>query len=284
VSYKITGYIILRDIPKQAVQLDLSIYQIRGGFRGFALVLPGIHYISVQDKGEMIEGFWCYLESLGAIIKVYDYEQKKFIAPDQESENRYKIMALSGAMNKALIPVIQRNPKQTLRWQKLTSFLKAEHLNSDLHNEIPMKPPINITPEELNEWYLTKNKSRFELTLLDSHKGNINSLLAEFQLMFIKWLIKKNDEVAFNRWFHLLNAFYNAGETSINSFPNLFSNLADILVEQFNCFPKKLLQNNNRLFKGLSYMIEDMDDTGNLELKKKSQKLKALLKNNLLTL
>ncbi|MHA1684395.1 MAG: hypothetical protein ACTSUE_25890, partial [Promethearchaeota archaeon] len=41
------GYIILRDIPKKEVQLDLALYKIQGGFRGFALVPPGLHFVKV---------------------------------------------------------------------------------------------------------------------------------------------------------------------------------------------------------------------------------------------
>ena len=39
---KMFGYIILRDIPKYNAQLDLSIYEIKGGFRGFAEIPPGV--------------------------------------------------------------------------------------------------------------------------------------------------------------------------------------------------------------------------------------------------
>ncbi|MGC9778693.1 MAG: hypothetical protein HZR80_05575 [Candidatus Heimdallarchaeota archaeon] len=51
------GYIILRDIPKEEAQLDFSIFEIKGGFRGYAEVEPGIHYVSVKDGDNMSEGF-----------------------------------------------------------------------------------------------------------------------------------------------------------------------------------------------------------------------------------
>ena len=116
------GCIILRDIPKQAAQLDLAIYRIQGGFRGFALVPPGTHYVSVEVDGKMNEGFWCYLKPSSVIIKIYDYENETFIDSDPESEERYRMMALSGAMNKALLPVMKQNAELSMKWQKLVSF------------------------------------------------------------------------------------------------------------------------------------------------------------------
>ena len=65
------GYIILRDIPKKLVQLDLIYFPIKGGFRGFAEVSPGPHYVSIEVNEEMHEGFWCWVNTGEAIIKVY---------------------------------------------------------------------------------------------------------------------------------------------------------------------------------------------------------------------
>ncbi len=72
------GYIILRDIPKQVVQLDLLYFPIKGGFRGFCEVNSGPHYVSIEVDDEMHEGFWCWVKPGEAIIKVYDPENNIF--------------------------------------------------------------------------------------------------------------------------------------------------------------------------------------------------------------
>ena len=69
------GYIILRDIPKKLVQLDLLDFPIRGGFRGFAEVNPGPHYVSIKVNEEMHKGFWCWVKPGEVIVKMYDYEK-----------------------------------------------------------------------------------------------------------------------------------------------------------------------------------------------------------------
>ncbi|TXT67420.1 MAG: putative AAR2 pre-mRNA splicing protein [Promethearchaeota archaeon] len=227
----------------------------------------------------MIEGFWCYLKPSSVIIKVYNDEEHKFIDPTPETEETYTKMALSGAMNRALIAVMQRNTTQSLHWQKLTSFIREEQLSLIFYKETPMRPPPHMLSEEIEEWYITTHKSRFEQALFDSHKGSIESLLAEFQLAFVKWIVLKKDEIAFNRWFHLLFAFYNAGEHSIDSNPKFFAQLNEILIEQFSCFSLKFLRTNKQLFQGISYMIEDMIENGNKELRMSSCKLCSFLKN-----
>ena len=94
------GYIILRDIPKRAVQLNLSIFEIQGGYRGFAEILPGLHYVSVEMDGEMLDGFWCYVEPSAVVVKVFDYDSLTFQDPDPKSIKQYTQMARSGAMNR----------------------------------------------------------------------------------------------------------------------------------------------------------------------------------------
>ncbi len=273
------GYIILRDIPKKAAQLDLSIYDIQGGFRGFALVPPGLHYISVEVNGKMNEGFWCYLKPSSAVVKMYDYKSKKFIDPDPESEEQYRMMALSGAMNKALIPVMQRNSEMAMMWQKLVSFIKEEFFPLKLNKETPMTPPIELTPVELSEWFLTNHKSRYEQAFNETHKGTPESLLAEFQYSFVLFTLQKPDDQGFNRWIHLLQAFYNAGEKSIDSTPEVFTHLSKILIEQLKCIPNDWFDSSNKIFSGIYNMIEDMIDTENNDLIETARLLENSLKS-----
>ncbi len=273
------GYIILRDIPKRAVQLDLSVYGIQGGFRGFALVPPGAHYVSVEINGKMSEGFWCYLKPSSAVIKVFDYETETFSDPDPESEERYRTMALSGAMNRVLIPVMKRNAEMSMLWQGLVSFIRGEHFPLTLHDETPIATPLGLSPEELSGWFLTTHRSRFEQAFHDTHGGNSESLLAEFQYAFALFTVQKMHEQAFNRWRYLLQAFYHAGERSIDSAPEVFNPFGKFLIEQLKCVPKDWFDSNNKIFYGVNNMIEDMIDTGNKSLKENAKMLSNHLKS-----
>ena len=275
------GYIILRDIPKKAVQLDLSIFEIQGGFRGFALVPPGLHYISVEVAGKMIDGFWCYLKPSSAIVKIFDYEKEIFVDPDEESKEQYQMMALSGAMNRALIPVMQKDGEMAMVWQGLVSSIKEENFPVILNRETPIMPPLDLSSEELSDWYLTKHKSRFEHALYDTHEGNINSLLAEFQYAYASLIVKGKSDVAFERWSYLLQSFYNAGERSIESESDFFIQLASILIKQLKWAPEEWFESGNNIFYGINNMIEDMIDTGEKLLGESAKMLQAYLKQKM---
>jgi hypothetical protein len=270
------GYIILRDIPKKAAQLDLSVYEVKGGFRGFALVPPGLHYVSIEVKEQMIEGFWCYLRPNDAVIKVFDYENEIFTDPDCESEERYKIMALSGAMNHALIPVMQRTPRMTNKWQKLVSHIKEDNFPLKLNHETPMQPPLDLSAEELSKYYLEKHKSRFELAFIETHKADVDSFLAEIQLAFVQAFVQENT-MAKERWQHLILSIYNVGERSIKDHEDLFPPLVDLIINQFDCLPDLRFSPQDILIDGSSNLIEDMNDTGLEKLIEKAQILNDYL-------
>ncbi len=257
------GYIILRDIPKEAAQLDLSIYEIKGGFRGFAQVPSGAHYATVKVNDEMIDGFWCYSEPSSVVVKVYDYEENKFKDDDPENEEHYSRLALSGAMNKALIHVMVRDAEVATLWTHLVSRIGKENFPPRINSKTPMMPPDNIPPKELNDWYVKIFKSRFEQAFYDTHEGDIFSFMAEFQFVFTNSLIIKSNEVFRSRWLDLLQAIYNAGERSIEATPNFFSEFIDILIPQFKLLPNDWFTKGSKVINKAEYLIEDMIDTKN---------------------
>lgn len=273
------GYIILRDIPKNNAQLDLSIYEIQGGFRGFAEVPPGVHYISVEHGGKMTEGFWCYVEPSGVVIKVYDYENETFYDDEPENIERYTQMALSGAMNKAFIPVMQRNAKMETEWLTLTLHVAKEHFPLKLHEETPMLPPVDLSPEDMSDYFVKEHKSRFEQAFQDTHGSNKDTFLAELELAYVRFIIKNSDEEAFDRWTHLLQAIYHAGERSIEPEPELFSDIVDILMRQFKFVPKEFLSSDSKVVFNVSHLIEDMADTDVKSLVEKSQEFANYLES-----
>lgn len=272
------GYIILRDIPKEAAQLDLLFYEIQGGFRGFAQVLPGPHFVSIKVDGEIHEGFWCYLEPSRVVVKVFNYENKLFQEDNPENELKYSNLALSGAMNKALIPVMLRSPEMAMDWIKLVSYIKIDNFPFTLHSETPIIPPENLSSEEMSAWFLDTYKSRFEQAFFETHGGNKDSFLAEFQFAFVRSLVKKTDDEALKRWLCLLQAVYNVGERNIKAVPDLFPPLIDIIMAQFKYLPEDWFKPNSQVVYGVSYLIEDMTDTGIEELIEKAKNFKDFLK------
>ncbi|MBY8993238.1 MAG: hypothetical protein KGD59_01720 [Candidatus Heimdallarchaeota archaeon] len=254
----------------------LAIYEIKGGFRGFAEVKPGIHYVTVKDDGKMVEGFWCEVKSNDTVIKRYDYQSKSFVDCEPEEELRYKDMAISGAMNQALIPVMKKSYSLVQFWLELTSYLKYENYPFTLHKEEPMTPPTELTPKELEEWYLTTFKSRFEQAFQNKHNRDMFSFFEELQFAYISYVLFK-DEQAYDCYFYLIQAVYNAGEWSVTNAPGFFRGFLDIIRKQFNTIKAEDLIPDNKLIANLSNLLEDMDDSGIEPLKEKASEFRRYL-------
>ena len=273
------GYIILRDIPKRLVQLDLLQFPIRGGFRGFSEVSPGPHYVSVEVNNDMHKGFWCWVEPGEAIIKVYDYENDIFKNDELKNEAHFKKLALSGAMNHVLIPITLNNFKSVSLWKKLTRNINSNNFPPILHNEVPMTLPLNINPNDVSDWYINTFKSRFEQAFNDTHTNNTQAFLEEFEFSFLKYMVHQSNENALERWMDLLQAVYNAGERSVEASPDLFIYFVNVVQYQFDLLKKEDLQPNTRIIVGVERIIEDMKDVGTSNLIKYAQAFETYLLN-----
>lgn len=265
------GFIVLRDVPKDEARIDLDTYNIEGGFRGFQLVPAGVHYTSVQVQGTH-KGFWCYLQPNEVLVKVFNASLQQFQDDEPETMARYQQLALGGAMDQALISYARDS---YLLWQELTNQISFSSFPPTLFQEEPKLPP-NLSSEELGNWVLHQ-KSRFEQALFDTHTGNISALLTEFQFAFVRWFIDDEDMEAFNRWRYLLQAFYNAGESSIAKNPDFFLSLIDILLTQFDCLPEEMFADDSFLVSQAEYLAEDMIDSDIENLVEKGQEFKDYL-------
>lgn len=236
------GAIILRDIPKEEVRIDLSRHPIQGGFRGFRTVPVGLHYVSVKS-GEHHTGFWCWMRPKQAIVKIFDYE-KGFLDADPGSATHYTNLALSGAMDHALI---QYPHEKFGPWYGL------------IHHIDPTEFPPRIHSEDAGEG------SRLDKVLQNTHQGDYVLLLAEFQFAFARWLVSLDtattDDAAHERWRHLLLAAYNAGEDRIRESGALFPDLVDALLQQFPLLPDEWFEPATFLTAQAGYLSEDMIDT-----------------------
>lgn len=256
--------IILRNIPKKVIKLDQVIYpNIKGGFRGFYQVPPGLHYISVLSSLSHI-GFWCFLKPNDAVVKVFNSEENCFENDESESENKFKNLALSGAMGAAL----KNYPLQYFPvWHSMSCYIREEFFPPTIYElELP-------------------SSSRFESSFKVTHDGNIDFFLQEFQFSFLKWycstLTDTQELSAFERWTHLLQSIYNAGEGNISESPRLFIELTDTIIAQFSCLNEDYFGNGSSVIENINYLIEDMRDSGNTEAKEKALALEVYLENKL---
>ncbi|MBD2086303.1 AAR2 splicing factor family protein [Trichocoleus sp. Lan] len=268
--------IVLRDVPKLSAQIDLFKYPLKGGFRGFSLVPPGVHYVSVQAEATH-PGFWCYLHPDEVVVKVFDYTLQQFVDDNSESVATYQQLAINGSMGTALFPYPQ---EQWEKWRKLTQYINSSDFPPQLHQEIVSEPPVNLPIAELSDWMEKHHKSRFELALFDTHKGDKEAFLGELQFSFVRWLVTSEndgDAEAFNRWQHLLLSIYNAGERIISQNSNCFVAVIDTLIAQFECLPDSMFEPNSFVNHDASYLVEDMLDTDIEELGAKGREFAAYL-------
>ncbi|MDY6901645.1 MAG: hypothetical protein SWZ49_26730 [Cyanobacteriota bacterium] len=261
------SYILLRDIPKQSVQLDFLLHQIQGGFRGFQEVPPGFHYGAVLSQGQW-RNFWCYLQPETVLVKRFDSELQKCIDDTPENTAEYTQLAIQNSMNRLLIsyPI-----KQYSDWQSLTQYITTD--SPVLHIEVSQS-----LSGEVNQDF----QPRFEKTFLLTHQSDIKGFLSEFQYAFLRWFMttkEKVDEVAQKRWTYLLNGMYNAGESAIKSYPELFSEFIDVYLAQLAQLPGHVFTNDSVICKQLNYLIEDINDTEISGLRQKARILATYIKH-----
>lgn len=246
--------VVLRDVPKQEVRIDLWTMPIKGGFRGFSGVpASSWHYVSVLHQDQHV-GFWCRTTEKGVVVKRFD--DGMFVDDETEMVTHFTQLAQSGAMNHVLLPYPVAGGVQ---WLALTQHLPQESFPPTLYEE--------DTGEEV---------SRFERAFLRTHQGNTTRFLAEFEYAFLCWLLQQ-DEAAMVRWRHLLLACYNAGERRIIKAEALFVKLAYLLSVQFSFLPDPFFQPDSWVMMQVSYMIEDMIDSDIGSLKEQATFLKAYL-------
>lgn len=250
--------IILRDIPKDVVQIDLMLYQVKGGFRGFCDLPPGLHYIALPGDGRW-PSCWCYVQSDEVAVRLFLRDSQQFVKDASEEATSYRQLANNGVMDSALQPYAV---DQQEVWRSLTQYITAP--NATLLN-----------PSKLVEG--TVERSRFEQVFLDHHKGNVEAFLGDFQFAFINWLMVLNhtpNGTTPQRWPQLLNALYNAGDRQISQNSHLFNVLVSVILAQFAQLPSHWLAPKSLVCTHLDYLIEDMADMEITILQKQAQALK----------
>ncbi len=266
-------YIILRDVPKEKAQIDADIYEIEGSFRGFKNVIPGFHSVGVQVD-QIYKGFWCYLQPNEVLVKVFNPTCQQFEDDEPETTVHYQKLAIAGAMDQVLIPY---NHDSGEIWEKLTNHINSRVFPLIIHEEKSNPAAVNISFEKPSDLLLEQQQSRFEQALFNTHGGDTEAFLIEFQFAFARWYSNIEDLEALNRWRYLLQAIYNAGESGITKAPELFSGLIDTLLVQLDCLPDDMFVPNSFVTSQARYLAEDMIDSDIENLVEKGQEFKDYL-------
>ncbi len=261
------AWIILRDIPKEKVQIDTDNYQIEGGFRGFQQVIPGLHYVSVEVD-EISKGFWTYLEPNQVLVKVFNHASQQFEDDEPENTTHYQKLALGGAMSQVLIAY---NHNSWEIWEKLTNYINPGVFSLILDLDSSTQTVFDHSGD------LSQQQTRFEQALFNTHGGDRSAFLSEFQFCFIRWYTNNNDTGALNHWCYLLQNIYNAGESGILKVPTLFSNLIDILLVQFDCLSDDMFTHHSVIIAQAKYLAEDMIDSDIENIVQKGKDFEAYL-------
>jgi len=261
------GTLVLRDAPESSAQHDLLVYECKAGLWGVRQVPAGVHYLSLQANGAHT-AFWYYLRPGEVIVKVFSQLRQQFEDDEEESTAHYREMALSGAMDDALVPY---DTGKWVNWWRLTRHISPSEFPPILHQEAPGESPSEAPAVASAESIPEHHKSRFEQVLFGTHGGDSAAFLAEFQFAFVRWLASGEDAEAFTRWRYLLLSIYNAGERGITLSPHFFTQVIDSLVTQFDYLPDSMLTSDSFVTQQAGYLAEDMIDSEIAEVVEKGR-------------
>lgn len=239
------AYIILRDIPKYKVVLDMLMFSAQGAFRGFQNVVGGYHEVKVfENKTTMYRAEVIFPLDQVSAVEVLVFRQGILVRDDSEEAQLMAKMAASSQLDRELIDPLKPSTRKTvLNWFGATSEID-QPLNQILLGE-------NETPAE--------GISRFQ-TFWSHHQGQPHAALREFQSAFAKMALRE-DPAAVERLQYLVQAHYNAGESGIALAPDYFIKFAESLKAIFTFCPNALVEGSAFVY-GADYLIEDMVDYG----------------------
>ena len=249
------AWIVLREVPKERVQLDVTSFPVAGGFRGFQQVLHGYHHLRVLDAQhgrEHVCEVW--LAAPGA-AEVLQFSSRLGLRPDTAPEApSLATLAASGAMNAALIDVLAAAPARALAWQRATSAIDQSIDTLSLGSQL----------RDADADGGSAGASRLE-AFLDAHGGDQRRALREVQAAFAR-LVLREDPGAALRLTQLCQAHFHAGERRIRELPEYMSDFAETLAAMRTLQPS--LRELPGAADGLSYLIEDLRDVGGDRLTK----------------
>jgi len=241
---RIKKNIVLRNIPKVEIQLDLWPYQITGGFRGFSSVHRGLHFITFQDKGETIFE-WLFISN-ETIVKQYDHENLKLVDSEIDGDFNYIELADSGLMSENLIA----HPSEASRqWLALTSYITVENFNL-----IRVNPSMD---------FIRNNKTEY--------------ILAHYQTSYVKMILvpsKNRNTQDWGNWILWIEFFHQFSSGDIKSNKDLFKELIELFIIQFTILPEDYRSEVQSIVKNSIKLIQNMEETEDVDLILKANRYK----------
>ncbi|MGE0706566.1 MAG: TerB family tellurite resistance protein [Planctomycetota bacterium] len=232
------GRVVLLEVGEGIVSVNLL--QLPYAERGFRGVPPGVHRFAVTTpRGEA--SCWVKVEPGQVVVRGLTGDQ--MLPVDPELARHVAAQAAAGELDEKLraFPI-------HLPWQRLTAPLRRVSF-----------------PPELHQPASGHRLSRLEHAWQRTHQGDGRALLAELAWSFLRSLLE-DDAPAHERWTHLVQAVYHAGERLPQDDPGLFLRLVDLLIEQQRQLPREHFAENSVLVFGSHYLSEDLIDTGVPEL------------------
>jgi hypothetical protein len=202
------AFIVLRDVPKEVVQLDLTAFRVGGGFRGFQNALEGYHHVKVVDGGEVAFGeVWLDRPGAAAVLR---YDGGRFVDEGGEDAARYAQLAASGSMAAALVDALGQSDglPRANAWREATSAIDRPL------DAIAAGPGL-------------EGPSRF-LAFWQGHQGDEKAALADLQASFVR-AAARDDKAAAGRLYALLAACFDAGERNVKQAGGFFDAFARAL-------------------------------------------------------
>jgi hypothetical protein len=242
--------IVLRDIPKERIDLDALTFPVGGGFRGFQNLLPGYHVITVHDQARSFRHELVLAGPGEAEVLIFD--GKALVRDDSEEGLRLAELAASGAMNRALVDALAAGPEVALAWHQATGALD--------------RSAISLEPQPRGA------DSRF-VGFWSQHGGDAASALREVQAAFVRLFLDGD----FAPLRHLLQAHYHAGDQAIAQAPDYFARFAQSVAGML-ALRRDLVAPGSAAVAGAEHLIEDLREQRRPALDQAADALAASLR------
>lgn len=213
------NYIILNNITQSEITIDMITVPIQDGFKGIYYIPQGVHYVSITVEDGKEVGFWCFFEGEeGVITKSFNTSKQIFEEWTDEEAKKAVKLTLAKEFNDFMVVC----PKGAIDiWFSLVQCI----------NEIGSIPELRGSK--------SVNQSFNEL-FNETYKGDIASVIAEFQYAFVRMAIEspeKNNKEAAERWEKMMGVFYSATQEEIEENQQFFIEWIDFLFHQFEILP-----------------------------------------------
>lgn len=273
-----SNYLIIRDLPKATVSMDLIYHETDENFIGFKRLHTGIHHFAVKLKSGKFIGFWFFVEggdpletifdnsSSTVIVKRYDASTDTVVDDTAENIRKYTNLVLSGEFDNGLLKARVKN--RIPSWNNLSSYIKR-------FGEVPSLKHSEDEGQSFSELFN------------DIHGGNLYSLFAEFQFCFLRMLAGADEgyeQEAMRRWAQMMRFICRATLEEVNYYKQFYLEWLAVLIHQLQCLSTSVFQSDDDnllhlvIFSNTANLLEVIEQSDNDELKKDGREYEEYLK------